>query len=252
MGGTWARLGAADRGDFGARMKRVLLVAPADALLPGVSAEVQNVVNSGLRVHLMSNNVTEDTLGETLGAGDYRTLWIASHMDGNGRIQLSDGATVDAITLTQMLRGTTIELVFLNSCSSLQAAQDLQVEADVAVIATVVDVPDQVAYRTGTLFALRLAINGDYRTAYDLSKPGRNRMYIFLDNLRKWRRVNEEILKVLHSIQQELSRIATGLGLEDRREADAEISNHYMIVIITAAILLSASIFFLAIRLNGG
>lgn len=233
-------------------MKRVLLVAPADALLPGVSAEVQNVVNSGLRVCLMSNNVTEDTLSEALGAGDYRTLWIASHMDGSGRIQLSGGATVDAITLTQMLQGTTIELVFLNSCSSLQAAQDLQVESDVAVIATVIDVPDQVAYRTGTLFARRLAVNGDYRAAYDLSKPGRNRMYVFLDNLRKWRRVNEEILKVLHSIQHELNRIATGLGLEDRREANAEISNRYMIVIITAAILLSASIFFLAIRLNGG
>lgn len=233
-------------------MKRVLLLAPADVLLQGVYGEIESVVNSGLRVRLLSRDVTEDDLGRVLAEGDYRTLWIASHVDVQGRIQLGATRWLDVSTLIQLLRGSTIELVFLNTCSSWQVAQDLQVEADVAVICTVLEVEDQLAYRTGSLFARRLAQSGDYRLAYDLSKPGRNRNYVFLDNLRKWRRVNDEIMKALQSILAELEIIARHMGIEDRREANAEISNHYMIVIVAAAVLISASIAFLAIRLNGG
>ncbi len=140
-------------------MKRVLLVAPQTNLL-SVDNEIQEVVNSGLSVRLLRTNVTEDEIAEQLVNGSYEVLWFATHageFDGEIKILLTNDQTMTANTLTQMVRGTGLEMIYLNTCTSLGIAQAIQDEIDLPIIATVAAVPDTLAYRTGWLFARRLA-----------------------------------------------------------------------------------------------
>ncbi len=231
-------------------MKRVLLVAPQTNLL-AVDNEIQEVVNSGLTVRLLRINATEDELADLLVNGNYQVLWFATHtaeIDGEIKILLSDDQTMTANTLTQMVRGTGLEMLYLNTCSSLGIAQSIQDEIDLPIIATVAAVPDTLAYRTGWLFAHRLAQSGDYRLAYEASKPGRNRTYVFLDSYRRTRRVMEEIERLLRAVIEKLD-----LLLEARpqttRDGDA-VSYRYMVVIMVVGLLIALSIMFLAFRLG--
>lgn len=234
-------------------MKRVLLVAPVTDL-DAVTGEIQEVVNSGLSVKLLRANATEDEISDELLRGEYDVLWFATHagiVDGRSVIQLAGGATLSEETLCQMVRGTQLQLLYLNTCASFDIAQAIQEETTLTVIATVRDIPDRVAYRTGQIFARRLAMMNDYRGAYEAAKPGRNRVYVYLDNYQKARQMTEEGLRLLREIMEELTRISAYLGLRQRVEADANVSNRYMIVIIIAAALISLSIAFLAFRLAG-
>jgi len=76
-------------------------------------------------------------------------------------------------------------------------------------------------------------------------------VYVDLDNYQQARQMTEEGLRLLREIMEELARISAYLGLRERVEADANVSNRYMIVIIIAAALISLSIAFLAFRLAG-
>jgi hypothetical protein len=49
-------------------------------------------------------------------------------------------------------------------------------------VATIQDVPDALAATTGALFASQLAHTKDPRSAYERSKPGHNRTYVYLAN----------------------------------------------------------------------
>ncbi len=155
---------------------RVLLVAPSTDLLL-VDAEVQDVLTSGLDVTPMLGDVSRIDLTRTLRGSDFDVLWFATHGDKTG-ILLSDGV-LSASTLTQLVRGK-IATVFMNTCDSYDTAQMLQNETGATIICTVKEVPDQEAYHTASRFAEALAETGDEREAYDQSKPGNNRAYLFL------------------------------------------------------------------------
>lgn len=231
-------------------MKRVLLVAPQTNLL-SVDNEIQEVVNSGLSVRLLRTNVTEDEIAELLVNGNYQVLWFATHageFDGEIKILLTNDQTMTANTLTQMVRGTGLEMIYLNTCTSLGIAQAIQDEIDLPIIATVAAVPDTLAYRTGWLFARRLAQSGDYRLAYEASKPGRNRTYVFLDSYRRSRRVMEEIERLLRTVIEKLDLLLEAKPTTTR-DGDA-VSYRYMVVIMVVGLLIALSIMFLAFRLG--
>lgn len=160
---------------------RVLLIAPRTDLL-FADAEVQAIQRSGLSVTLRIGDVRHADVLADIDTDAYDVLWFCGHMTKDGLV-LSDGA-LSADALAPIVRGR-FGLVVLNSCDSRDTAQQLQNETEAAVIATVIDAPDELAFQTGVLFARELARSGDIPTAYDASKPGNNRTYVYLAEVKK-------------------------------------------------------------------
>lgn len=156
----------------------VLLVAPSSDL-PLVSAEVQDISRSGLEVTPIYSPISQLSLIREIRVSKCDGLWIAGHMNAAGDIPLDNGQVLPSSALTSLVRGR-FRWVYLNACQSVFAAQQLQNETGADVICTILDVPDEDAYRTGSLFAVALAQLRDTRAAYDESLPGGNRTYLFL------------------------------------------------------------------------
>lgn len=161
---------------------KAFLVAPRSDL-PLVDAEAQDILRSGLVITPIFSPVTQLVLTRELRSGDQEGIFIAGHMDDKGNIPLDKGELLSMSALTALVRGR-FKWVFLNSCGSVIAAQALQNETRADIICTIIDVEDADAYRTGSLFATWLAKLGDPRDAYDQSKPGQNRIYLYVSGAR--------------------------------------------------------------------
>lgn len=236
-------------------VKRVLLVVP-DASLPHANDEIQAVVNSGLSVRLLNTNVTEDAISNELMRTDYDVLWFATHAEDDGddgRIWLSSEKYIGASALVQLCRGTKLRLIYLNTCSSFGIASAIQEETDLTVICTINNIDDYLAYRTGALFARRLAQIGDYRSAFEAAKPGRNRSYVFLGSYKRWQRLNDEILHLLQKMEKNIDAIAAYLGIQEQVEKQVEMGNNRRMIaaIMISVLSVAFAIMFLAFRLAG-
>lgn len=159
---------------------RVLLVAPRSDLL-AVDDEIQDILRSGLEVTPLVGRVTATELIRDMRAGDYDVLWLATHGDAEG-VQLSNGEMFPATELVPHIRER-FSLVVLNTCNGLGIAQLIQEEANASVICTLLNIPDVLAYRTGSRLAAALAESPTIADAYRASKPGRNREYLYLPAL---------------------------------------------------------------------
>lgn len=155
---------------------KTLLIAPRTDL-PNVDTEVQAIWQSGLDIEPRIGEVRHADVLRAVTNGDYDAFWFAGHATKDG-LMLTDGP-LSASELTPMIRDR-FELVVINSCDSQQTAQMLQNETGAAVVATVVEVPDWLAFQTGALFAQKLAETGDIPTAYNAARPGNNRQYVLL------------------------------------------------------------------------
>lgn len=160
---------------------RVLLIAPRTDLLYA-DAEVQAIHRSGLSVTLRIGDVRHADVLADIDTDEYDILWFCGHTTTAGLL-LSDGPLSSA-ELAPLIRDR-FDLVVLNSCDSRDTAQELQNETGAAVIATVVDVPDRLSYQTGALFARELVKSGDISSAYYASRPGNNRVYVYLAEVKK-------------------------------------------------------------------
>jgi hypothetical protein len=164
---------------------RVLLVAPRTDLLLA-DEEAQDILRSGLKVTPLLGKVNSTELLREIRSGHYDILWLATHGIAERNvlgamkygIQLSDGV-MSSDDLVAQVRGR-FSLVYLNTCSSWQMAQQLQEEANVTVVGTITDIPDKTAYQTGSLFAAHLASGLTPAQAYRQSKRGGERIYIYL------------------------------------------------------------------------
>jgi len=183
----------------------VLLVAPASDLA-FVDAEVQAVVNALHPTMLFGNSATIDAVMHALQAEAYDLIWFACHGTEEG-LDLADGFLARE-DLTQFLRGSSAA-VFLNSCNSLGVAIDLHDELSVSVICSIVKIPDEDAYHTGSLMAGHLAAGHDLRQAYDLSRPGRNRQFVFLNGSIQMSRHErlDELITMVHGVARRLDTI---------------------------------------------
>lgn len=165
---------------------RVLLVAPTQKDLPLVQAEIQDVLRSGLDVTPLIGDVSASDLIREIRDDDYDVLWLATHgvkdttVTGLVRysIRLTDG-DMSSDELVANVRGK-FKLVYLNTCTSFKIAQQIQEEANVTVVGTLVDIQDKLAYQTGSLFASALADGLTPAQAYKRSKPGGERIYMYL------------------------------------------------------------------------
>lgn len=146
----------------------VVLVVP-DCAPKLASAEAQRVVNSGLSPRLLQG-ATSTQLLDVLLSEPCDLLYLATHGTTAG-VLLDDGM-LPVSALTALVRARHIRYVFLNTCESREAALQLTRETRSGVIATIGEVHDATAFRTGALFAKSLAELGDVEQAYEASKPG--------------------------------------------------------------------------------
>lgn len=156
---------------------KIFLVAPKGSL-GHVPDEVQDILNSGLLIAgSLLGDVTYTEFTREIRRTKADVLWLAMH--GGPQGWPFAGGVVDGPALAALIRGR-FSYVYLNTCQSLVAAQVLQNEGHVDVVCTVRDVEDLSAYSTGSLMAAALAESGDFRQAYERSKPGNNTNYVYL------------------------------------------------------------------------
>lgn len=167
-------------------MISVLLIAPYTPDLPGAAEEVYSIERTpGLAVRRLPPDVRRRDIIQALQAGGFAVLWIAAHGSEAG-IELGNGDRLALEDLVPYVRSAGITGVVLNSCSSAEIAEDLHDATGADVVCTVLDVADTVAYQTAALFAGHLARTGDFRAAYDLSKPGgKTDIYRYIPEYRK-------------------------------------------------------------------
>lgn len=162
-----------------------LLVAPETNLVYS-SAEVQVIWRLQSPAFLITACIGEVRHRDVLDIIDrhqYDVFAFVGHATNQG-LMLTDGI-VSSAELTPMIRGR-FELTVLNSCDSLATAQMLQNETEAETIATIIDVPDRLAFQTSALFFRELAKSKDVPIAYHAARPGGNRTYVYLAGKKKW------------------------------------------------------------------
>jgi hypothetical protein len=189
---------------------KVLLVAPRTDLKL-VDEEAQDILRSGLDVTPLVGEVTSRELLREIRAASYDVLWLATHGEKRTNIfnqveygiHLSDGF-LPASELVAQVRGK-FSLVYLNTCTSYRIAQEIQIDAGVSVVGTLLDVPDRAAYQTGSLFAAALAEGLTPEAAYLRSMPGGERVYMYLGSLQPAASSLDLIVKRFDKLEEKIS-----------------------------------------------
>lgn len=135
----------------------------------------------GLDVTLRIGNVTHADLLADVITGQYDGFWFAGHATALG-LMLSNGPLPNG-EIVPLLRGR-FEFSFLNTCESDTTARMIRRETGMAVVATIMEVPDRLAYQTGVLFAEVLGRTGDIAAAYEQSRPV-GRVYVYEAGVKK-------------------------------------------------------------------
>lgn len=171
---------------------RILLVAVNRPELLFVSREVEAIVNSGLNVTLLQSPATVERITDVLRSAEqagnpFNMWWICSHAVGEPSdppdqigILLDGDELFDLSTLSQLANAYKPLGAIINTCKSLTLAHEIWSRSGVSVVCTIVNVPDRMAFTTGRLLAERLSEHGDLRQAYEDSRPGANRVYVYL------------------------------------------------------------------------
>lgn len=160
----------------------VLMIAPSRSDLPNVATEAAAVVNA-LGGKLLQGTVAERDVRDACSHGRSDGIWFATHTICD-RVLLSEDSLSEA-ALVAYVAASGASWCFLNTCQSIALGQRIIDETSADVICTVSANPDPDAMRTGVLFARQLALLGDPRAAYERSKPGGNRLYVYLENYRQ-------------------------------------------------------------------
>jgi hypothetical protein len=161
---------------------RVLLVAPRKGDLAAVDAEVQDILRSGMTVTPIVGHVTGVQLLREIRDGDYDVLWLATH-GNSGYVELSGNERVTAEELVPLVRGR-FNLVVLNTCSGWDIAQMLQLQANVGVIFSLINTPDDMAYKFGSLLSVALVEQPTVTDAYLATVLGNSKAYHYFPSLR--------------------------------------------------------------------
>lgn len=163
----------------------VLVVAPETGL-EFVRREVEAIINTSLDVSVVPSPVTHDAFSRALREARYDVWCILTHGVRSNATPWESGVLMegDTILSTQVLatyaKVYKPGLIFLNTCSSDEMARLVMQTSGSDVICTVIDVPDEQAFITGRLLMERIAEHGDYRKAYEESRPADMRTYLYL------------------------------------------------------------------------
>jgi hypothetical protein len=166
---------------------RILIIAPTRAELPNVAAEA-GAVASAHSVKLLQGIVGDQAVLEAVSAGGYDVIWFATHSGEKGLMLSTE--LIDPDTIASYVASSGACLAIFNSCSSVFLGMAVLEASNAHVICTISSVPDLTAMRTGVMFASQLALLGNFREAYERSKPGGNKQYLYLTNCRQPRIVS--------------------------------------------------------------
>lgn len=161
----------------------VLVIAPYRADLPNVSTEAAAVVNA-LGGQIIQGPVTEREVRDAASTGRFDGIWFATHSNCD-RLWLAGDESLSESSLVAYVAASGASWCFINTCQSIGLGQRIIDETQADVICTVAAAPDPDAMRTGVLFARQLQLLGNVRDAYERSKPGGNRLYVYLENYRQ-------------------------------------------------------------------
>lgn len=161
---------------------RILMIAPTRADLPNVATEAAAVVNQHGGM-LLQGDVDERMVRDAAMKGGFDGIWFATHSNAT-RVCLSRD-DLDEGALVAYVAASGAKWVFFNSCESIYLGQRVVDQTEADVICTIVEAPDTLAMRTGVLFAGALAQSGSTRNAYERSKPGDNRTYVYLTSAKR-------------------------------------------------------------------
>jgi hypothetical protein len=147
----------------------IALIAP-DSNLASLEAEVRDV---GVALHpvQLRNGVSVQDVTRLLTSQAWDAVWFACHGNRDGVI-LGNGQVLSTSTLIQLIRNSGARLVVLNTCESEQVAAWIYMQTDCAVICTIADVGDDMAYTTGSLLGRNLSQGMSVEEAFARSKPG--------------------------------------------------------------------------------
>jgi hypothetical protein len=173
---TWAAF------SFNFRAMRALILAPTNPTLPDVAAEAAAVANAHPGSRLLQGAISEGDIAQAVAPGGFDLFWLATHGNRDGVLLTRE--TLAASALITYVAASGACTVMLNTCDSIHLAAQIVDSTPASVVATIQDLPDSDAARTGALFAAQLAAHSDPRTAYERSKPGKNRTYVYLANAR--------------------------------------------------------------------
>lgn len=162
----------------------VLVVAPETGL-KFVRREVEAIVNTSLDVTIVPSPVTKAAFAQALRERKYNIWCILTHGVRNNDAPWESGVLMEDDLMNTSVLATYAkvykpDLILLNTCSSDDVARLVMQTSGADVVCTVIDVPDEQAFITGRLLMQQIAEHGDYRRAYEESKPADNRVYLYL------------------------------------------------------------------------
>ena len=216
----------------------VLVIAPTRPELPDVAAEAAEVINM-LGGRLLQGQITERDVRTAAAVGAFDGIWFATHTD-NDRVLLSGQEYLGIDALIAYVAASGASWCFLNTCQSINLGQRLVDETDADVICTIAPAPDGDAMRTGVLFANQLRLLGTPRAAYERSKPGGNRLYVYLGNFPQREPMppntagmpsaasvsQDRLFTTMENIQNDVSAVKTDVAVmkRDVKDLDARLS----------------------------
>ena len=203
---------------------RILMIAPTRADLPNVAAEAAAVVNAHGGI-LLQGEVLERDLRDAASQGGFDGVWFATHSTG-GEVLLSSEALGES-PLIAYVAASGASWVFFNSCTSILLAQRVVDQTAADVICTIAEAPDSLAMRTGVVFARQLAVLGNVRAAYERSRPGDNRTYVYLRGRGLMNGTvtaggSDRLLQLMDQLQRDVSAMAGDLKVLKMQQDSVE------------------------------
>jgi hypothetical protein len=243
---------------------RVLLVAPHMSELVGVADEVYAVERTpGLAVTRLPPTLRRRELLQALCTQVFAVLWLATHGASDG-VWLGEDDLLAGGDLVSMVRGAGLCGVMLNTCESAALAEMMHDATGVDVVYSVQATPDLSAFQMGVLFARHLGETGDFRAAFDRSRPGDAASFRYIPEYREALVVAPEryvfstdelrtIYEAINEVRQRLSVVEVELryvrqDLDSRR---GELRAPAQWVIVLVGLLMSLGLFVLLYVVGG-
>ena len=195
--------------------RKILLIAPDIPSLPRLRTDAEvSTIQRNHDTRLLSGVVRSEDVTAAITEDDYQIIWLVSHGIEDGVHLTEEILGVDA--LIQYAKSESIEMVVFNTCESENLALRVSGEAAVNVICTIATVDNGDAGRLGSLLAVKLTEDIDYREAYDAVSSGSS-LYRFYG---------------IHSTRSAYRNTASSIGVsisleDDVKELKAAVFGHY-------------------------
>jgi hypothetical protein len=226
--------------------------------LAGVADEVYAIERTpGLAVNRLPPTLHRREILQALCERVFDVLWFATHGASDG-VWLGESDVLGSGDLVGMVRSAGLFGVFINTCDSVHLAEVLHDETGVDVVCTLQAAPDLSAFQMGVLFARHLGKTGDFRAAFNLSRPGDELLFRYIPEYREALVVAPErytfstdelrtIYEAINEVRQRLSVVEVELryvrqDLDGRR---GELRAPAQWVIVLVGLLMSLGLFML-------